>query len=637
MKSILVALILTTCGASVVKAQYYTKKSFAGGSTQSVFLDEGLAPFYHGVASGDPLADRVILWTRVTPQQEAPVKVHWVVATDTALKNIVVQGDVLTDASRDYTVKIDAVGLQPASYYYYGFTALGAHSLVGRTKTLPVGHVERVKVAQVSCSNFSSGFFNVYARIAERNDIDVVVHLGDYIYEGDGNSLRQVEPASEITVLADYRARYAQYHTDPDLMRLNQCHPWITVWDDHETANDAYETGAENHTEGAEGSWIDREAQAVQAYHEWLPIRDKAGEDQRKIYRSFQFGDLLKLVMLETRLIARSKQQETQFDQGFADTSRHIVGTEQLNWIKSQLSDNQNTWRMLGNQVPVAQLQAGPVSLFGFDKWEGYPAEKKSLITYLKDNVIPNVVVITGDVHSSYAFDLPENPYSILDYNPFTGAGSLGVEFVGTSVTSKADPANDFEKYGMDVLGALQKLGNGHLKFIQENYSGYNILVVTPEKTQCDFYHINSRMTQNTQQTLDESWMVAVGTNRLSKATSSIPDYPVSAAPAPTTRPGGATGITRMPASAEAIRLYPNPANASATLDFVLEKPGKLSLHLYDRNGRLIQSPVTEVAFTEGRHKQQLDLRELAEGHYFCEVRAGGVSTIVKMMVVKGE
>ncbi len=372
----------------------------------------------------------------------------------------------------------------------------------------------------------------------------------------------------------------------------------------------------------------------MQAYHEWLPIRDKAGEDQKKIYRSFKFGNLLKLIMLETRLIARSLQLEATTDPGFSDTSRHIVGTEQLDWIKSQLSDNSVSWRMLGNQVPIAQLQAGPISLFGFDKWEGYPAEKSSLIKYLKDNAIPNVVVITGDVHSSYGFDLPENPYSILDYNPLTGSGSLGVEFIGTSVTSKADPANDLEKYGMDLLSALQQLGNGHLKFIQENYSGYNILVVTPEKVQCDYYHIDSRMTKNTQQTLDASWMSAVGTNHLVKASSKIPDYPVSAAPAPV-RPAGTTGINQGSFFAQNVSVYPNPSNGTTTIDFVLDKAASVSIKLYDRNGRMVYTAIPSTPFAAGTHQQKLDLSNLAEGHYFCELSAHTSSKVVKIMLVK--
>jgi alkaline phosphatase D len=239
--------------------------------------------FLHGVASGDPLQDRVILWTRVTPARlHGAVAVHWRIAADRSLRSPIAAGTAVTDPQRDYTVKVDATGLEPSRSYYYGFRCEGVDSPLGRTRTLPAGAAAALRFASVSCSNYPYGYFNAYRRIAERHDLDFVLHLGDYIYEYPLGSyanpalagIRDVSPAHEIVTLADYRLRHALYRTDPDLQELHRQHPMICVWDDHESANDAWREGAENHNpEQGEGEWQVRRAAAARAYHEYLPIR----------------------------------------------------------------------------------------------------------------------------------------------------------------------------------------------------------------------------------------------------------------------------------------------------------------------------------------------------------------------------
>jgi alkaline phosphatase D len=300
--------------------------AFAGGAATAACVApvtapryEGTVAFRHGVASGDPGEDRVVIWTRVTPEGGGDVPVAWVVARDRDLKAVVQSGEMTTNADRDYTVKVDVVGLRPNQHLFYGFLCGDKRSPVGRTRTLPRGGVSELKIGVVSCSNYPFGFFNAYESLAKREGIDVIVHLGDYIYEyglsGYGGDValklgRVPKPDVEITSLVDYRTRYAQYREEPELQTAHALCPWIVVWDDHEVANDSWNGGAENHNpEQSEGDWGARKAAAIRAYYEWLPIRDPApGQAFEAINRSFQFGDLVTLIMLETRLLARTQQ-----------------------------------------------------------------------------------------------------------------------------------------------------------------------------------------------------------------------------------------------------------------------------------------------------------------------------------------
>ncbi len=288
---------------------------------------DGVVAFKHGVASGDPGLDRVVIWTRVTPEGGGDVPVRWVVAHDRGLKNIVQTGEITATAARDYTVKIDVQGLGANQRLFYGFLCGDKRSPVGRTRTLPRGGVNELKLGVVSCSNHPFGFFNAYEALAKMDDIDAVLHLGDYIYEyglnGYGGDValslgRTPRPEVEIVTLGDYRMRHAQYKEEPELQAAHAMAPWIVVWDDHEIANDSWQGGAQNHNpENTEGNWDERKPAAVQAYYEWLPIREpEAGKAFEAINRSFQFGDLATIIMLETRLLARMQQLDYAKDLG---------------------------------------------------------------------------------------------------------------------------------------------------------------------------------------------------------------------------------------------------------------------------------------------------------------------------------
>ncbi|GGB45876.1 alkaline phosphatase D family protein [Shewanella inventionis] len=334
--------------------------------------------FLQGIASGDPAADAVILWTRVTPDIQGDITVSWEVATDSNFTDLVTNGQTVTNDSRDYTVKVDAVGLAPGQQYFYRFKAGENVSEIGQTRTLPQGSVDSVKLAVMSCANFPAGYFNVYEMAAQRDDLDAVVHLGDYLYEyargeyASENAAalgREVLPEGELFLLADYRTRYSQYRSDSSLQKLHAKVPFITVWDDHEVANDTWKDGAENHNDD-EGDFDQRKAAALQAYFEWLPIRPWSEGNNEEIYRSFNYGNLVDLHMLDTRVLARDKQLEysdyidattgsfdsDNFLAAVTDTNRTLLGQTQLLWLQQTLLQSTAKWQVLGQQVLMGKM-----------------------------------------------------------------------------------------------------------------------------------------------------------------------------------------------------------------------------------------------------------------------------------------
>ena len=334
--------------------------------------------FKHGVASGDPLTDSLILWTRVTPlaKSTTSIKVKWQAATDPDFNNISHDGETVIDATTDFTLKVDLKGLDANTIYYYRFFSNGKKSPIGTGKTLPVGSIDKVKFAVISCANYPAGFFHVYGEIAKQTDLDAVLHLGDYIYEYGNNGYATQDAAAlnrllpednseEIISLADYRNRYAHYRTDSDLQAAHSSCAFITVWDDHEVTNDTWRNGAENHDD-SEGDFSERKLHALQAYFEWMPIRNVV--DKEKIYRRFEFGDLVSLYMLDTRVIARdeqlsyadfdltSTQGQNEFINALGSPNRALLGHEQLTWVTDCMTLSNAKWQVLGQQVLMTKM-----------------------------------------------------------------------------------------------------------------------------------------------------------------------------------------------------------------------------------------------------------------------------------------
>jgi len=333
--------------------------------------------FEHGVASGDPLQDRVILWTRLTPNDSnARLQVTWEIALDDQFKQIIKTDKVTTAKAQDFTVKVDATNLKPDQRYFYRFSFGNKVSPVGQTKTLPI-NPSKVSFAVCSCANYPAGYFYVYREMAKQ-DVDVVIHLGDYIYEyGQGGYATEdavklgrtlaADNNQEIIKLDDYRKRYALYRKDKDLQTLHHRHPFIVIWDDHELANDTWREGAENH-QANEGAFLDRKLAALQAYFEWMPIRPISANDHLNIYRQFDFGSLVQLTMLDTRILARDKQLEytdyitasgmdfQRFQTDLTNQNRTLMGYTQREWLQQKLAQSKATWNVLGQQVLMGKI-----------------------------------------------------------------------------------------------------------------------------------------------------------------------------------------------------------------------------------------------------------------------------------------
>jgi len=446
-----------------------------------------VSTFSHGVASGDPSAEGVILWTRITPRDLGPVEVFWEVARDPDFFDRVAADHAVAAQFRDWTVKIDLTGLKPGEVYYYRFFALGRQSQVGRTRTLPVGSLEDLSLAVVSCSNIARGFFRAYRAIADRDDIFGVLHLGDYIYEYGGNQgevpERDPDPPYDIVSLNDYRTRYAQYRRDKNLQKVHQQHPFITVWDDHESANNSWYGGAENHYP-SQGPWEARKTAAIRAYLEWLPIRES---ESGKIWRSFAFGDLVDLMMLDTRLWGREEPPGFGISGDIARAERQLLGDDQEAWLLESLQNSTSHWRLIGQQVVMAQLRISyePEVFLNGDQWDGYASARDRLYAAIQENDVGNLVVVTGDIHSSWANELSVEPNDPAIYDPETGRGAIACEFVTPAISSRG-----LAQLSAQLLNLLQSV-NPHVKFLEATKNGYVNVEFSRTEVRAHFWHLD--------------------------------------------------------------------------------------------------------------------------------------------------
>lgn len=478
----------------------------------------------------------------------------WRVAATQDLSSPVARGEVLAGPEHDFCVKIDVRGLEPSATYYFGFESGGEMSPVGRTRTLPEGRTDGVRLGVVSCASFGTGFFNAYAHLAER-DVDLVVHLGDYIYE-DGHEPRVAgrahHPLSRLVSLRDYRTRHAQYRGDPDLQRLHQQHPVVAVWDDHDIAGNAWSGGAAQHDPAKDGSWSERRAAAVQAYLEWVPVRSPDPDHPDRIYRSFGLGDLAQLVMLDTRLAGRERPARAgeravaTLDEG----GRSLLGQEQRAWLQDQLRASSGKWSLLGNQVmmaPLRALQMPPVlrrivpglvaggAGVNSDQWDGYPAERRALFEYLQGQRMADTIVLSGDLHSSWAAELAAQPDEA-GTGTDTGA-AVGVELVTPSVSapSFAGAVAPPIPFGKALLRRLIVRQNPHIRFFDLERHGYVVLDLTEDRAQAEWWHVATVAERRRGESLAASWQVRRGTSRLLEA--GTPLTPRTHVPAPAPSP----------------------------------------------------------------------------------------------------
>ena len=559
------------------------------------------APFYHGVASGDPLSNKVIIWTRVTPIDfSQSISGTYKVAEDSLFNNIVSSGVFNTDFTSDYTVKIDVSGLNPNTFYFYRFETNGKKSPVGRTKTLPVGNVDNMRFAVVSCANLESGYFNAYKAINERNDADAIIMLGDYIYEYEegyydpnSNVPRDLEPSNEIISLADYRMRYSSYHLDRSLQRLHQNYPWICVWDDHEFANDAYKDGAQNHNAN-EGNWYQRKEYAKKAYFEWLPIRPSDSKLMH-IYRKFDFGNLFSLLMVDTRIHGREEQLGVSNAQT-NDTNRTLLGADQFQWLKTELLNSNCKWKALGNQVVMAEVTIFGVP-FNSDAWDGYPAQRNKLFDFIINNNLDNFCVLTGDIHTSWAIDLKK------------GNDKVGVEFVTTSVTSPSIPIN---------ASFLITIENSHVKYVELTKKGFILLDVTPQKIQSDWYYVNTIDQDDASNYWAKGYYSNDGDNNLIEAISATNGHGEFNVPLMSECPS--TSNIKNEPNFVVLGVYPNPVSGELSIQFNDGISSTYTLEIYSIGGeKIIDQPIYAKNISGILHTR-IQLNNLRSGSYILKI-----------------
>ncbi|WP_324828742.1 alkaline phosphatase D family protein [Qipengyuania zhejiangensis] len=484
--------------------------------------------FTHGVASGEPAANTVLLWTRFRAGHDTALTFE--VSETMDFRAPSAGGSVTASAEHDWCCKAQASGLAPGTWYYYRFVAPdGSASDIGRTRTLPQGPTQKFRMAVFSCSNIGFGWFNAYAHAAQANEFDCAMHLGDYFYEygpgtypsaGEAVSGRTLDPGHEIVALADYRARYAGYRSDPDLRRLHQLYPMISGWDDHESANDSWQGGAENHQPDTEGTWSARKAAAARAYREWMPVSDEP-------WAAYEIGDLATLFRLETRLTARAEQfsigkimaGKTSRDDAIAalvafrdgayrDPSRAMLGAAQESWLADGLKRSRaggKAWQVLVQQVLLGKVSTAPQLVEGLpadlpgyirqrilagamasgaglplnmDAWDGYPAARARLFEAALA-ADANLVSLAGDTHNAWAFDLEHD------------GAAVGVEFGGHSVTSPG-----FEAYVSHIPPAQVEAGtvghNPELKWMDGSRRGYMAVELTPARATSEYRFLSS-------------------------------------------------------------------------------------------------------------------------------------------------
>jgi len=484
--------------------------------------------FTHGVASGDPLPDRVMIWTRFVSTEG---RCGWEVADDDAFTHVAARGEATANFASDFCVKADVGGLSPGRHYFYRFLSASGPSPTGMTRTAPRGATESLSVAFFSCSNFPFGYFHAYAHAAQRDDIDLALHVGDYIYEMHRGAYpspdetvpgRVLDPIGEVVSLSDYYQRYALYHTDPGLLELRRLKPMSVVWDDHELANDAWMGGAQNHNPNTQGLWSVRVAAASKAYFDWMPIRrpDRTG---LRIYRSLDWGDLARIVLIDTRLIGRQHQIDlkTQFfpqlAQGGADAAavvanfrrtvlddpnRTIMGAAQEAWFAQALAESKASgqpWQVVAQQIVMAdqlaprgasallpanastgsrQYIAGAEQLaalglpYNMDNWNGYPAARDRFLAACVANA-NNALVLGGDSHNCWVDNLAAQG----------GARLAALEFAGGSVTSPG-LEHTLTAAAQGQRESAMKNANPNIAWCDVTYRGYGAFKL--KRASCD-------------------------------------------------------------------------------------------------------------------------------------------------------
>lgn len=504
--------------------------------------------FDHGVASGDPQVDSVILWTRITPQEyrlqseterKTFMELNLIVSTNPHFEDDINRFTTFTSNEVDYTVKVLVPNLIPNTTYYYMFIGNnGFTSNIGRTKTLPFNDfVGEIKLAVYSCSNYAGGYYHAYKAALQEDDVDYVLHLGDYIYEyangkyTNGTSLGRTHvPLHECETLEDYRSRYASYRQDNDLKYLHSRVPWIVVWDDHEVSDNSWLRGS---VASSGFSFLKRKKAGLRAYLEWLPVKHSSSNSY-KIWRRFKFGNLFQLQMLDTRHYSRDvtdDYQNTNYINQIRDREeRTLLGFDQEHWLQDNLMQNSSIWNLVASQCIIKDLDlshdniriGGPAyEKLNHDSWDGYTASRRRLLDHIYNEKIANTVILSGDFHVNVASELSANPFN---YDIETGNGSMAVEF---SVTAVSSPTvflgGDDREICRNISSSLVESNTGVL-WNEGYYRGYYKLKILKERVTCEFYGFNIKSKKDSTPILLANFTVSEGTNKIDRQLSFFKD-----------------------------------------------------------------------------------------------------------------
>ena len=545
---------------------------------ENIYGDTAFAPFYWSVASGDPTPDGVVIWTKVAAIPEPVIQTQaWEVATDENFSSVVANGTVDALASNDLTVRIEVDGLEPNTYYYYRFTdsESGQTSQTGRTKTAPIGDVDEMTLAVASCSSIYSGFFNGYRNIGNNDEIDLMVHLGDYIYDfvDSEEQIRVPDPFPENPEnLQEWRDRHAYYLLDPDLRLARQMHPWVVIWDNHDFGD------------GTEGGG--------QAFWEYVPRRDYHSDIER-IHRSYAFGNLLDLIMIDIEKFRNIDE--------VAPGEPSVLTNDQRDWLLQELGNSSGKWRIVGNQkmfggwysegIPEWLPIPNAGNVFDDGSWDGFMAERDTVLRFVEENEIDNFIVISGDVHMSFLMDLSREPRNSAAYNGETGEGALGVEFIPASISrgnfDESGVAEPIANIAADISGGI----NPHHQFTNFIDHGYGIIKITPDTLTAQIrYSNNLELTDDEE--IGVEMLMLDGENRWH-------------------RPGQNPSSIWEQKSKDPMAIFPNPANETLHIRFRETTNKNFQLNIFDTKGRNVLS-----ANSSARKQLDLSISELNPGAY---------------------
>ncbi len=576
----------------------------------NLYVDDEHAPFIYGVGSFDPTFESIIIWTQVSATETLnEATVFWELAADENFEIILAAGTQAISETTDFTAKVQIDNLKDNTRYFYRFyDEAGNYSVIGKTKTFPKGSTEHLRFATMSCSSLFSGYFNAYRKVAESEAFDAVIHLGDYIYDfvDADEEVRVPEPYPQVPQsLEEWRERHKLYLMDPDLRAMRQNHPMIAIWDNH----DITEPGNP-----------EQSAASIQAFQEYLPVRLQHNEDENKIYRKIEVGNLLDLIMVDITNLRDIDE--------VISGAPSILGAEQSEWLFDTFENSQSTWRLIGNQkmmggwyaeglgIPLPIETDGPV--FDANSWDGYIQERRQLFEFLQEKEINNNVVVSGDIHMSFVMDLAVDPRDSLLYDPETGLGCVGGEFIASSITR----GNIDEETGIPaelnngLASVIMPLNPHHVH--NEFFShGYGVVDIKPDSLVVEFWYC-PKLEISDEKTFAGAYVMYNGANRWNRDTLLTPtaetlDYNII------------TSVNEPIQLDSKISLSPNPSNEFTILN--TDRAGLLSIYSID--GKLVYQQSILVGET------RIETQNWQQGHYLFKFQEQGSDRTEKLKFIK--